>query len=473
MSLNSLSFVIFLPLTVLIYFWIPQKHRYIWLFAASCFFYLSNDIHFLAGLAFCTVTTYITGLLLEKGTDSRRKTVLIFCIAANILMLFLFRYTALLSKWAPAGILFYSLQAIGYIGDIYTHKIKAERNLLKYAVFVAFFPTILSGPIQRSHILLPQISEGRDFDDKKAHSGLYLLLWGYFLKIAVANPVGTMVDYAFANYSQLPGAALLWAVVLYAIQLYCDFSGYSFLAIGTAKLLGFDIGINFKQPYFAASIRDFWSRWHISLSSWLKDYIYIPLGGNRKGRLKKCRNLMITFLISGLWHGSGATFLVWGGLHGLYQIIGSLLPKHDRAGERHRPRPLHGVNLASVANSILTFILVDFAWLFFRADSLNQAFSILQQIVFHFQFKKMTYYGSYLLGGTASGLLFSLITIGMVFLVDILHENKISIEHLMMDKVNIVARWVIYIGFTLFLLLIAVRNYGLSPSTFIYAGFSK
>lgn len=456
MSLYSPFFVLFLPIAALIYYIIPQKHRYIWLFAASWFFYLSNDIRFLPALAFCTVTTYLAGIFLEKESGIKRKAILTLCVSANILLLLLFRYF----NSMPLGMLFYSLQAIGYTADVYLDKVTAERNPVKYAAFVAFFPAVISGPIQRSHILLPQISAGRNFDYKKAHTGLYLLLWGYFLKAVLANPLGIMVDYAFENDTQMPGATLLWAVGLYAIQLYCDFAGYSALAIGTAKIFGFDICENFSQPYFAASIKDFWNRWHISLSSWLRDYIYIPLGGNRKGKLRKCGNLMVTFLISGLWHGYGMNFLVWGALHGLYQIMASLRKQKQKAGFPRR-----------ILQGILTFILVDFAWLFFRANSMEQALFILRQIVFHFQFRQMTYYGSYLLGGTKAHLLCMLIAIGIVFLVDCLHEKNISIESIMMRHVNVVLRWCVYIALTVMLLLIIVRNYGLSASTFIYARF--
>lgn len=462
MSLNSFSFVFFLPLVAAVNFVVPRKYRYIWLFAASCFFYLSCDVRYAAGLAVCAGTTYVTGLLLGKVNNVKKKVLLALCIFANVLALLLFRYSFLNSVFVPLGISFYALQAMGYVIDVYRNKTEAERNPVKYALFVAFFPTVLSGPIQRSFGLLRQIDEGRDFDYRKARSGLYYLLWGYLLKLVMANQLGGMVDYAYGSYETMPGATLLWATVLYAVQLYCDFAGYSALAIGTGKILGFDIGENFAQPYFAANVRDFWTRWHISLSSWLKDYVYIPLGGNRKGTGRRYVNLLLTFLVSGLWHGSGINFLVWGALHGVYQIIGNCIPKRNRK-EKNAVR--RGLSVA------VTFALVDFAWLFFRSDSMNQAITILYRIFFCFHLKEMTYYGSYLLGNTKLNLILMLIGIAVVFLVDFLHEKKIRIEEITACRVNIIIRWAAYVALTLLLLFVIVRNYGQAASTFIYTRF--
>ncbi len=229
-----------------------------------------------------------------------------------------------------------------------------------------------------------------------------------------------------------------------------------------AKLLGFELKENFRQPYFAVSVRDFWNRWHISLSSWLRDYVYIPLGGNRKGRCRKYFNLLVTFLVSGLWHGFGSNFLIWGALHGLYQVAGSIV------SGKEKKRQTAFFQLAKMA---LTFVLVDFAWLFFKADSAEQAFQILERILFHFDFKQMTYYGSYMLGGTKADLFFMLAGMIIVFLIDFLHERKFSIEAFTMNRVHLAVRWTMYIGITLFLLLVIVRNYGQAASTFIYANF--
>lgn len=462
MAFQSFSYVLFLPLVMAVNFWIPRKYRYIWLFAASCFFYLSGDARFGAGLLFCTATTYGAALLLGRTEGRTRKAVLGLCITVNVLALLLFRYSVLGSLFVPVGMSFYALQAMGYVIDVYRNQLEAERNPVRYGLFVAFFPAVMSGPIQRAPVLLAQIREGRDFDYRKARSGLYYLLWGYLLKLVVANQLGGMVDYAYGSYETMPGATLLWATVLYAVQLYCDFAGYSALAIGTGKILGFDMSDNFRQPYFAASVREFWKRWHISLSSWLRDYVYIPLGGNRKGAGRKYVNLMLTFLVSGLWHGSGANFLVWGALHGVYQIADSLKP--TKSGKKKNL-------LYRGACALGTFLLADFAWLFFRADSMSQAAAILYRILFCFHFQETTYYGSYLLGGTKLNLLLTLAGIAAVFLVDFLHERKLWLEEFTARRVNIVVRWTAYLTITLLLLLVIVRNYGQAASTFIYTRF--
>lgn len=462
MSLSSLLFVFFLPLVVVINFIFPKKYRYIWLFIASCVFYLSNDVRFLVGLLICTVTTYVTALTLEKRSILRRKVLLSLCIGGNILALLLFRYSLLNSLFVPIGMSFYTLQAMGYLIDVYRKKIEPEKNLIKYALFVCFFPTVMSGPIQRATGLLKQIKEGRDFEYSKARAGLYYLLKGYLLKFVIANQLNVMVNYAYGSYESMPGATLLWATALYAIQLYCDFAGYSALAIGTSKMLGFDLDENFSQPYFATSIKDFWRRWHISLSSWLKDYIYISLGGNRRGKYRTYINLMITFLVSGLWHGSGLNFLVWGALHGSYQIAESIIPK--RSDKKNNI-------VCRVFRGMFTFVMVDFAWLFFRAESLEQALNILKRICFNFGFKEMTYYGSYLLGGTKVNLLLMLVGIGIVFFVDLLHEKEIYLKDIAMYKIPIVIRWTMYIALTLLLLFVVVYNFGQAGSTFIYERF--
>lgn len=463
MSLISFSYVIFLPIVVLVNFTIPRSKRYIWLFLAGLVFYLSSDMRYAVGLLFCITTTYASGLLTEKVKDIRRKTVLVLCIFLNILVLFLFRHSPAGLVGVPAGISFYMLQSIGYLIDVYRGDIQAEKNPVRYAVFVSFFPTVLSGPIQRGTDLLQQLREGRDFDYEKAHSGLYYLLWGYLLKLVISDRLGVMVDFAYDRYETMPGAVMLWATVLYAVQLYCDFAGYSALAIGTGKLLGFDLRENFSRPYFAFSIKDFWNRWHISLSSWLRDYIYIPLGGNRKGRMRKYLNLMITFLVSGLWHGAGLNFLAWGGLHGAYQIAGDLL--HSSKGNNLKSFPKR------MAGIFATFVLVDFAWIFFRADTAKQGLFIVRSILTGFRFKEMTYYGYYLLGGTRRNLLLLLTGIVFVFLIDIIHEKKLSVEKAVIGRLPVVVRWLLYVVLTLLILFVCICCYGQTASTFIYEKF--
>ncbi len=489
MSVNSVPFILFLPVVTWIHFVMPKRYQYIWLFAASLFFYLSNDIRYMAGLAFCIVTTYFAAIWIAKTGVVVRKTILAMCIFVNVFALVLFRLFWKDTLFAPLGISFYALQAMGYVMDVFGGKTVPEKNIIRYTVYVAFFPTVISGPIQRSTVLLPQLRNGTDFHYEKARAGLYDLLGGYLLKIVIADPLGKMVGFAYDNSEILPGATLLWATFLYAIQLYCDFAGYSALAIGSAKMLGFDMDANFRQPYFAVSIKDFWNRWHISLSSWLRDYVYIPLGGNRKGKVRTQLNLMVTFVVSGLWHGGG-NYMIWGILHGVYNMAENIEKQivskghflkatanhppnnNDLPYQKARTNPRHfGTVISQIVHMAVTFILVDFAWLFFRAGSVEHALNILKRIVFCFHFKEMTYYGSYLLGETKLGLVYMLLGIIAVFLVDVLHEKKISIAKIMKDKVPIVIRWSLYIALTLLLILVIIRNYGLAASTFIYATF--
>lgn len=462
MSLISFSFILYMSFVVLINFALPKKYRYIWLFFTSLIFYISYDVRYMSGLFFCIATTYITGWLIEKNDGFKKKLFLMVCILLNILSLFVFRYSLLKLSFVPIGMSFYTLQAIGYMVDVYRKEISAEKNFLRYAAFISFFPTVTSGPIQRGTDLLQQLRKGKDFDYTKAHSGLYCLMWGYFLKIMIADRLAPMVNYAYGNYREMPGATLVWATVLFGIQLYCDFSGYSALAVGAGRLLGFDIKDNFKQPYLSGSVKEFWSRWHISFSSWLRDYIYIPLGGNRKGRLRKYVNLMVTFLASGLWHGSGGNFLIWGALHGGYQIIDDIFNKRRNRQKRFVHR---------IAGIAITFILVDLAWLFFKAESTEQALGILEQIFLHFDFRRMTYYGTYLLGGERLDLFIPLAGTAVLFLSDALHEKKVYMEEYAMRRVNVILRWILYIFVALLLLLTVVRNYGQSASTFIYEKF--
>lgn len=477
MTLQSFGFLIFLAAVAVVHYRIPRRFQYIWLCLASLFFYLSGDIHYLAGLAICAASTYGAGLLLGRERGRGKKALVALCTGVQILLLLLFRYPLAKSVFVPLGLSFYALQAMGYVIEVYRGSMRPEKNPLRYMVYVTFFPTVMSGPIQRAPELLPQIREGKDFDYDRVHSGLYLLLWGFLLKQVLANPLGSMVDYAYGNYAEMPGATLLWATVLYAVQLYCDFAGYSALAMGAAGVLGFEISENFRQPYFAVSVRDFWKRWHISLSSWLRDYVYIPLGGNRRGKCRQYGNLMATFLISGLWHGSGAHYLAWGAIHGVCQVLesgishrhrGPGLPAPTNAGRMENP----GVCRARrIVRGMGVFALVDFAWLFFRAESLEQAFAILYRIFFCFRFKEMTYYGSYLMGRTKTELLLLLLGIVLMFLVDFLHEKKISIERYAARRLPSGVRWAAYIVLTLGILLVVAREYGQGASNFIYTRF--
>ena len=273
----------------------------------------------------------------------------------------------------PVGISFYTFQAVGYTIDVYRGTIKAERNFFTYALFVSFFPQLVAGPIERAKNLLPQFHEEHSFRFEDAVEGLKQMLWGFFMKLCVADVLGTYVNAVFNNVAQHNGTSMIIATLFFTFQIYCDFGGYSNIAIGAARVMGFRLMDNFNRPYLSLNIKEFWKRWHISLSSWFMDYVYIPLGGNRVSRPRHMLNLMITFLVSGLWHGANWTFLIWGGLHGIYQVIGSTWRRYIRPSEP-------GSIVSRLSSMAFCFVLVAFAWIFFRANSVSDAFTIVGKI---------------------------------------------------------------------------------------------
>lgn len=395
MVFNSIDFLIFFPIVVLIYFIIPRKFKYIWLLAASYYFYMSWDAKYVVLLLFSTVVTYLSGILLGKASKpGQKKLVVAVSFIANISVLGFFKYFDFIlhnlnkilaaahirlidnpfSFLLPVGISFYTFQALSYTMDVYRGKAAPEKNLLKYALFVSFFPQLVAGPIEKTEHLLGQIQESgkkRMVSFDKCVSGFALMLWGLFMKMVIADRISIFVDRVFQDLYMAGTVETILAAAAFAIQIYGDFAGYSAAAIGAARIMGFDLMENFNTPYFADSIGDFWHRWHISLSTWFKDYLYIPLGGNRKGKLRKYFNLMITFCVSGLWHGAAWTFIIWGGIHGLYQVIGDLLkPVRKKVNEFLQVRT--DVFSYKFGKTLVTFALVDFAWIFFRAESLGQ-----------------------------------------------------------------------------------------------------
>lgn len=280
----------------------------------------------------------------------------------------------------PVGISFYTFQALGYTVDVYRGEIQAEKSFIQYALFVSFFPQLVAGPIERSKNLLGQLATPRVFCVEKAKSGFMLMLWGYFLKIVLADRIAVFVDCVYGNFNTYSGCYIMVATALFAVQIYCDFAGYSTIAMGAAEILGIELMDNFDAPYLSTSVAMFWRKWHISLTSWFKDYLYIPLGGSRKGKLRKYVNKMIVFLLSGLWHGANLSFVVWGALNGAYQIIGEItLPVRNMLSKKLR----HDKKTAGLEGirAIITFVLVDFSWIFFRAKGLREAMAIIKAMV--------------------------------------------------------------------------------------------
>ena len=408
MLFNSIDFMIFFPVVALLYFVIPNKIKYLWLLAASYYFYMCWNAKYALLILFSTFITYLSGLVMEsiKGRawdDSKKITYKKITVALsfiiNLSILFFFKYysfafSILARAFAhigiqltvpvfdvilPVGISFYTFQALSYTMDVYRDDIYAEKNFFRYALFVSFFPQLVAGPIERSKNLLKQLAVPKKFNIELVREGILLMIWGFFLKMVLADRVAIFVDTVYGNIAEFTGFYLVVATVLFAVQIYCDFAGYSTIAMGAAKIMGINLMKNFDAPYLSTSVAKFWRRWHISLTSWFKDYLYIPLGGSRKGVLRKYINKMIVFLVSGLWHGASISFVVWGGLNGLYQVIEEITqPLRDKfVNIMHLNRESIGHKVFQI---LLTFALVDFSWIFFRANSFIHGVKIIKSI---------------------------------------------------------------------------------------------
>jgi len=494
MLFNSVSFLIFFPAVSLMYFLLPHRFRRIWLLTASYYFYMSWNPKYALLIAASTVITYLSGLLItrsnqiadEKKRVFRRKLWVALSFLSNLAILFFFKYfgfaveniNRLLSQFGlhavnpsfdvmlPVGISFYTFQALSYTMDVYRGDISAEKNIGKYALFVSFFPQLVAGPIERSKHLLAQIHQEHRFSYANLRSGLFISLVGYLKKVAVADRAAVLVNHVFENYEQYVGFEIAVAVLFFAVQIYCDFSAYSDIATGAAKIMGFDLMRNFRQPYFAVSIQDFWRRWHISLSTWFRDYLYIPLGGSRCSTIKKYRNLLITFLCSGLWHGADWTFVIWGGLHALFQIIG--LTTVSVKTRLFNKLKIQGrmLKFGKIAG---TFTLVNFAWLFFRASNITDAVCIIRNLFQAFNWRILINGKIFALGLGKLPMLFFLCSFLMLLVIDLLNEKSGFFETV--GKQKIWVRWAVY-----YVLLFAVLMFGAfgegNPQTeFIYFAF--
>lgn len=403
MLFNSIQFAIFILIVFLLYWLVfnkKVKHQNTFLLAASVFFYACWDWRFLGLLFVSTVIGYVSGVQIHKSkTPKGRKSALILGIMGLLSLLLFFKYfnffilsfsellttigfsphVTTLQIILPVGISFYTFHGLSYILDIYKKKTLPTYNLIDYSLFISFFPLLVAGPIERATHLLPQIKEARQFDYSKTIDGLKQILWGLFKKVVIADSCAGIVNPVFAAGEPYMGSTYALGAVLFAVQIYADFSGYSDIAIGTARLLGFDILKNFNYPYFSRNIAEFWRRWHISLTSWFKDYLYIPLGGSRSGLAKTTLNVFIIFLVSAFWHGANWTFLCWGALNALFilpSVIGKTNRKYLSIVAENKLFP----NLKEFAQIIFTFTLASFAWIFFRAESIGEAFTYIEHI---------------------------------------------------------------------------------------------
>ena len=497
MEFNSINFMIFFPVVLALYFVIPKALRQIWLLAASYYFYMSWNARYALLIAASTLITYVSGIAIERYRDSgrtgRRLTVLFSCLGINLGILLFFKYGNFLIAsldrglellhmgsvdqrfyfLLPVGISFYTFQALGYTIDVYRGDVRAETNLIRYALFVSFFPQLVAGPIERSKNLLSQmqnIAEIKLWNARRVTSGTILMIWGFFVKMVIADRAAVLVNTVFDNYRMYGSTELVLAAVFFALQIYCDFGSYSLIAIGAAKIMGFELMENFNTPYFACSIRDFWSRWHISLSTWFRDYLYIPLGGNRRGRVRKSVNIMIVFLASGLWHGADWSYVVWGGIHGAYQVIGDYL-----ASFREKCIRKLRVNTACFSwkflQTAVTFILVVFAWIFFRADSIGDAFHYIRRIWMR-PTPWVLFNGEiFTLGLDRPEMNILLVSICMLGLVDLVrYRKKMTLDVFLMQQ-NLWFRGGIMIGLVVLIFVCGKYGVGFDPQQFIYFQF--
>ncbi|MFT4670117.1 MAG: alginate O-acetyltransferase complex protein AlgI [Flavobacteriaceae bacterium] len=409
MLFNSIEFLLFLPVVFILYWFVLKqsiKAQNALLLVASYLFYGWWDFRFLALIGLSTCVDYFVGLALEKEEDKRQRKLLVAAsVAVNIGMLGFFKYynffvDSWINAWAnlgvemhawtlqiilPVGISFYTFQTLSYTFDIYRKKLQPTRNFINFAAFVAFFPQLVAGPIERASNLLPQFSVKRLFNFERAKSGLHLIIWGLFKKVVIADSCATYVNTIFENYQDVNSLTLLLGVIYFGFQIYGDFSGYTDIAIGTARLFGFELTRNFNYPYFSRDIAEFWRRWHITLFSWFKDYLYIPLGGSRGGKTKQIRNVFIIFLVSGLWHGANWTIIIWSALHAVF-FLPLLLSKRNRKHLSQVAEKRFIPSFKEIVQIITTFSLVTLAWVFFRSENLSVAIDYYKRLFLDLNF---------------------------------------------------------------------------------------
>ncbi len=478
MLFNSLEFALFFPIVTILFFLLPHKFRWLLLLLASCFFYMFFKPIYILILILTIVIDYFAGIWIEKTVNKKhRKRLLLLSIFVNVGILVVFKYynfladnfnivmdtlhtkgkIPMLNIILPIGLSFHTFQAMSYTIEVYRGNQKAEKHFGIYALYVMFYPQLVAGPIERPQNILHQFHEEKKFEINRFKSGLKLILWGLFKKVVIADRLAIAVDsiynHPFENWS---GLVVIIATVFFSIQIYCDFSGYSDIAIGTARCMGFNLMVNFNQPYFSKSISEFWSRWHISLSTWFKDYIYIPLGGNRVRPIRLYLNLLIVFIISGIWHGANITFIIWGALHGFF-LIGSLILNSK-----------YQIKINKYLNILFTFSLVCLTWIFFRANNITEAkhlfLSIFNFNQDYFLLNKADLHG---LPDTYLGLplwrfLLTLLIIPLFFILEIMKNKKDYFYSL-----PFYIRWIIYYFMIFSLIFFGVYKTG----QFIYFQF--
>lgn len=472
MLFNSISYAIFLPLVFVSYWIIPYHFRWIVLLLSSYLFYMLWNPKYILLIIFTTVISFYCGILLEKSARNIafKNLLLTISLIACLGMLFVFKYydfavltirqltpfmPSELKLLLPVGISFYTFQSLSYVIDVYRGDCCAETNLGVYAAYVSFFPQLIAGPIERTNHLLPQIHDKHDFNKDDFYCGIQLILWGLYKKMLIADNLAIYVDSVFEDIYSFSGFSIALAAIFFSFQIYCDFSGYSDIARGSAQLLGIRLIDNFKSPYFATSLKDFWNRWHISLSTWFRDYLYIPLGGNRVPRLRSIINVMITFLISGLWHGANWNFVAWGGIHGLARIFEDLL------GIR---KAQHKRSLIWL-NRLTVFLFISFAWIFFRANNLQDALYAVKSLTVGISKPhKYIFDGLNMLNIQISSLPLFLIQFVPLSIIDYLSFKK------PIEAISVYKKYILYLSSILMVIAMLFWGY-VGKSTFVYFQF--
>lgn len=479
MLFNSIDFLIFFPIVIALYYSIPQKRRWMLLLAASYYFYMCWKPEYIILIIASTIIDYFSAKGIANTTDKfKKKLYLGLSLSSNLGILFFFKYFGFVNEnmralfdsvnifygvpmydiLLPVGISFYTFQTMSYTIDVYKGTTQVENHFGKFAVFVSFFPQLVAGPIERSSHLLPQVSHEHQFDYDRIVSGLRLMLWGFFKKIVVADNASTIVDLVYNNPGDHKGFQTLIATFLFTFQIYCDFSGYSDIAIGTAKVMGYDLMVNFRRPYFAKSIKEFWGRWHISLSTWFRDYVYIPLGGNRVSEPRRYFNLLVTFLVSGIWHGANWTFMVWGGLHWFYQMLEigkqKLFPSKG---------PARFPLISNTIQILITFTFVSIGWVFFRANNVNDAITIFKSFAEVSRDQLSIWTFGY---ANLDDLVIAFAFIGVLLTIELMKE-RVDLINDWLPKQHQLVRWSVYLSFVLIIAVFGKFN----KNEFIYFAF--
>ena len=469
MDFLSLTFAVFFIISVICYYAVPKKLRWGVLLLSSIIFYVWSVPYLIGYLLFSAVTTYFYGTWTEKHKE-HGKVLLALVILANLAVLLTVKFAPVagISILAPMGISFYTLQVIAYCVDVYKGKAEAQSNFFKYLLFVSFFPQILQGPIPRYNQLKEQLFEGHTFDYKTVKFGFQLILWGMFLKMVIADRAAIFVNAVFPEYHLYEGTVLAVAAVLYSIQLYTDFLGCVCIAMGAAEVYGIKLQTNFERPYMAVSIKDFWRRWHISLSSWLRDYVYISLGGKRKGKLRRYINLMLTFLVSGIWHGSGLQYIFWGLMQGGYQVAGEIL-QPIRKKVRNVLKIDENSGFYVLWQRACTFVLITSSWVIFRSANLRAGLSMLKRIVTDITPWVLFDGTLYEFGIEARSFMALILCIVLVMVIEHFQEKGNIRE--MLSQQHIIVRWSIYLGAIALVAVLGVYGPGYSATQFLYGQF--